>query len=144
MKKLMLLIVCFLCCQTGMANNLEVNFGLVLRNDLGEPIGFKQTTHIPVHSASSPSLFGLVVTRKDDTPFLLGAVHILPGKTPDVQTKVMGKPMMIVNRGAIFMQTSPKDRAGKYQVEIYIDNTLFKTIDYQVVGGDSTTETASL
>lgn len=133
MNKVIVFLITLLYCATGQAENLEVNFGLVLKNELGEPIGFKETTHIPAQSSSAPSLFGFVVTRTDDKPFLLGAIHILPGKDEGSQTKIMGKPMMIINRGAIFMQTSADDKAGNYKVEIYIDNSLYTTIDYQVV-----------
>ena len=133
MYKLVISVTLLCICLWTHASELEVNFGLVLKNEFGEPVGFKETTHIPAYSDTQPSLFGFVVSRDNDQPFLLGAVHILPGRSPDTFTKIMGKPMMIVNRGAIFMQTSPEDIAGNYKVEIYVDNTLYQTIDYQLV-----------
>ena len=113
--------------------HIEVHFGVVIKNPNGEPVGFRQTTKIP-HISSEPSaLYGVVVTSKDETPLTLGAIHIMPAKSNGDEQKVMGKPMRVVGRGAIFLQADQEDPAGQYGVEVYINHKLFTTITYELV-----------
>ncbi len=109
-----------------------INFGVVMKNDAGEPVGFKETTTIPVGKAQQKTLYGVVVSRNDETPFLLGTVHIIPTLDDNVTTKVMGKPMQSTNRGAVFLQSDEYDIAGDYAMEIYLDNQLLTTVHYQL------------
>ena len=115
------------------AAEFEVSFGLVLTNSSGEPIGFKETRQIPLSIEQTPALYGVVVTKQDDDPFVLGAIHVLPSAPESEANKIMGKPMMVVKRGAMLMRTENTDEPGDYKVEIYLDNRLHQTIDYSVV-----------
>lgn len=115
----------------------QFDFGLIIKNDAGEPVGFDSTTQIPLFDKDAESLYGLVVSRSDEEPFVLSAVHIFPEQHGSNNQKVMSKPMNIISRGAIFFQTDDMDILGHYQIEIYIDNLLVKTIDYKLVPQDT-------
>ncbi|QOL25431.1 hypothetical protein LP316_14200 [Thalassotalea sp. LPB0316] len=117
---------------TVQAQDYNLDFGLVLHNDIGEPVGFEKTNEIPLTYNGEPALYGLVVTNDDNTPFTLSSVHILPADGNDKPRKLMGKPMYIQKRGAVFMRTDIDDVVGVYQMEIYLDNVLYKTITYQI------------
>ena len=81
----------------------QMDFGVIIHNDLGEPVGFEKTKNIPISSKGEPSLFGLVVTSPETDEFTLSSVHILPPNSNDEgPRKMMGKPMRIQGRGAIF------------------------------------------
>lgn len=117
--------------------NFEFNFGLVLHNDSGEPVGFMTTEEIPITKAGQTSMYGLVVTGLTEEQFTLSSVHVLPKSEEQRNNpKIMGKAMLIKKRGAIFMRTDYHDQPGSYQMEIYIDNVLLKTIDYQLTSNE--------
>lgn len=122
--------------------NFEFNFGLVLHNDSGEPVGFMSTEEIPITKAGQTSMYGLVVTGLTEEQFTLSSVHVLPkGEQQQNNPKIMGKAMLIKKRGAIFMRTDYHDQPGNYQMEIYIDNVLLKTIDYQLLNNETAANT---
>jgi hypothetical protein len=110
----------------------QIEFGVVIHNKAGEPIGFEQTTTIPINSKGNNSLYGMVITRDNTKSFKLGSVHILP-KNPKNWKKVIGKSMNIEKKGAVFMRTSQDDPPGIYLMEIYIDSILFHTFEYQLI-----------
>jgi hypothetical protein len=110
--------------------NLE--FGLVLQNDHGEPIGFKQTTSIPINLSGQHSLYGLVISKNSDEEFMVSSVHVLPETVMD-NKKIMGKTMLINGKGAVFMKTQQNDVPGNYAMEIYINSVLYRTIKYQLL-----------
>lgn len=114
-------------------NNFVFDFGVIRHNDVGEPIAFEKTTQIPIVNGVETTLYGLVVTSEDDEQFNLNSVHIVPIQNEmGGLKKVMGKAMVIKKRGAIFMRTDFDDLPGDYQMEIYIDNELRHTINYQL------------
>ena len=73
------------------------------------------------------------MTKVDAQPFVLGTVHIIPSSEPKGPTKIMGKPMRSMNRGAVFLQSDEQDIPGTYHMEIYLDNRLETTIEYQLI-----------
>lgn len=109
-----------------------LEFGLVLHNQHGEAIGFKETTAIPIDNSGENSLYGLVVSKESAEDFTLGSVHILPKAHNNVH-KIMGKTMIINGKGAVFMKTQNNDIPGDYEMEIYINGILYKTINYQLL-----------
>lgn len=116
------------------ANEYELDFGVVLHNDVGEPVGFQKTTQIPIENNGQASLYGLVVTSAEDKQFSLNSVHVLPTVTKELMAeKIIGKDMFIQKRGAIFMRTDLKDQPGLYKIEVYIDNKLYEVIQYELV-----------
>ena len=116
----------------------EFNFGLVLHNNSGEPVGFMTTKDIPIVEAGQTSMYGLVVTGLTDEQFILSSIHVLPkNQEHDNHHKIMGKAMRIEKRGAIFMRTDYHDLPGHYKMEVYIDNVLLKTIDYQLFSNET-------
>lgn len=137
MKLINVITLCFgllsvsVCAATN--NNFVFDFGVIRHNDVGEPIAFEKTTQIPIVNGVETTLYGLVVTSEDDEQFNLNSVHIVPiqNETGGLK-KVMGKAMVIKKRGAIFMRTDFDDLPGDYQMEIYIDNELRHTINYQL------------
>ena len=129
-----LIFLCLLCTSASAAQDTyTVNFGVILKNDMGEPVGFEETTAIPVGKANTKTLYGIVVTRNDEQPFTLGTVHVIPTLDSNVTTKVMGKPMQSTNRGAVFLQSDEYDIPGDYAMEVYLDNQLLTTISYQLI-----------
>ncbi|WP_085298270.1 hypothetical protein [Cognaticolwellia mytili] len=114
-------------------SNFVFDFGVVRHNNVGEPIAFEKTTEIPIVNGVETTLYGLVVTSATNEKFNLNSVHIVPIKNKNGGLKkVMGKTMIIKKRGAIFMRTDFDDLPGDYQMEIYIDNELHRTISYQL------------
>lgn len=115
-----------------------LDFGVIIQSDTGEPIGFEKTRQIPINHFGKPSLYGLVVTSEKNAEFSLNSVHVLPPQEDsDVQAKVLGKPMYVQNRGAIFLRTEQNDEPGDYSIEIYIDNKLYQVINYQLTSSDA-------
>jgi len=137
MKLLKILTILLFVIQTHLATaNTEFiyDFGVIIHNDLGEPIGFEKTTQIPIVNSGQSSLFGLVVTSPNDNQFLLNSVHVLPeDASQNIPQKMMGKAMLIQKRGAVLLRTNVLDMPGEYSMEIYIDNKLLKTINYELV-----------
>lgn len=118
------------------ANNInyQVDFGVIIQSDTGEPVGFEKTKKIPIISQGQTSLYGLVVTSPENNEFTLNSVHTLPKEEMDnSEQKIMGKPMLIQKRGAIFLRTDTDDTPGLYSIEIYIDNKLHNVIQYELV-----------
>lgn len=112
---------------------IEVHFGVVLKNDNGEPVGFRETTKIPRSAETSTALYGVVVTSTSQEPLTLGAVHIIPKSNEALPEKIMGKPMLVVGRGAIFLEANEDDPSGEYVVEVYINHRLYTSISYEIV-----------
>ena len=118
------------------ANNInyQVDFGVIIQNDTGEPIGFEKTNKIPIITQGQTSLYGLVVTSPENEEFTLNSVHTLPQLEINTQEqKIMGKPMLIQKRGAILLRTDTDDAPGLYSIEVYIDNKLHNVIKYELV-----------
>jgi len=107
-------------------------FGLVKYNQNGDPIDFEITKKIPIAQKGENIMYGMVITTEKDGTFTLGSVHVLPTKENEA-TKIMGKTMRIEKKGAVFMKTNEQDLPGNYQMEIYIDGLLLKTVDYQLI-----------
>jgi hypothetical protein len=116
----------------AMEIDYKLEFGLVLHNDYGEPVGFKETTTIPINTAGKDSLYGVVISQQKDENFTVGSIHVLPDTIADAQ-KIMGKTMVINGKGAIFMKTQGSDTPGEYEMEVYINGLLYKTIQYQLL-----------
>lgn len=121
--------------------NFQMDFGIIIHNDSGEPIGFERTQTIPIHNNGKPSLYGLVVTSPEEEQFVLSSVHQFPDNNEtDSNNKIMGKPMLIQKRGAILLRTEQTDSPGSYQMEVYIDNKLHHTISYELVDNSQLTK----
>jgi hypothetical protein len=118
------------------ANSMEVDytleFGIVLHDEYGAPVGFKETTYVPINTAGKNSLYGLIISKDSQENFTLGSVHILPDNPSNTQ-KIMGKTMVINGKGAVFMKTQKDDTPGDYAMELYINGILYKTIEYQLL-----------
>lgn len=109
----------------------KLEFGLVLHDENGEPIGFKETKNIPIQNKGKNSLYGLVISNDDKENFVIGSVHTLPNNLVGVK-KILGKSMVVNQKGAVFMKTQKNDLPGTYIMEIYINNILHETIEYQL------------
>lgn len=131
--KLLTMLIVLPLCSVTYAQEFKLEFGLIIQNEYGEPVGFEQTTEIPIKNSSAGSLYGLVVTSPQDKYFSLNSVHSLPkpegGEAPQ---KIIGKTMIIQNRGAIFLRTDDEDIPGMYSMEVYIDNKLHTVIQYEL------------
>jgi hypothetical protein len=46
--------------------------------------------------------------------------------------KILGKSMVVNRKGAVFMKTQKSDLPGTYIMEVYINNILHETIEYQL------------
>jgi len=111
----------------------KLDFGVIIHNDIGEPIGFEKTNKIPIDYKGNSSLYGLVVTSPESSEFTLNSVHVLPTDIDEEQgMKLMGKTMLIQKRGAILMRTDLTDIPGNYQMEVYINNKLHQVINYEL------------
>lgn len=117
-------------------NSMEVDytleFGVVLHDEYGAPVGFKETTYVPINTSGKNSLYGLIISKDSQENFTLGSVHILPDNPSNTQ-KIMGKTMVINGKGAVFMKTQKDDTPGDYAMELYINGVLYKTIEYQLL-----------
>ncbi len=133
MKHLLLAIGLYFIQLPIMATEIDykLEFGLVLHNEYGEPVGFKETTTIPINTQGKDSLYGVVISQKSAENFTVGSIHILPEEV-DIQ-KIMGKTMVINGKGAIFMKTQGSDQPGTYEMEVYINGLLYKTIQYKLL-----------
>ncbi len=110
-----------------------LDFGVIIHNDMGEPIGFEKTKKIPIIRSGQSSLYGLVITSPNENEFLLNSVHILPNDDGQkIPHKMIGKAMIIQKRGAVLLRTDTLDIPGEYAMEIYIDNKLHQTINYEL------------
>jgi len=118
------------------AKTMEVDytleFGIVLHNESGTPIGFKETTNVPINESGKNSLYGLIISKDSQESFTVGSIHILPNNPSNTQ-KIMGKTMIINGKGAVFMKTQKDDTPGNYAMELYINGVLYKTIEYQLL-----------
>lgn len=134
MKNLLLIasLALFSLQAVAMEIDYKLEFGLVMHNEYGEPVGFKQTTDIPINMSGKDSLYGVVISKESDENFTVGSIHILPEKITEVP-KIMGKTMVINGKGAIFMKTQGSDTPGTYGMEVYINGLLYKTIQYQLL-----------
>lgn len=134
MKMLILLLSLLLVNFT--AHSIEVDytleFGIVLHDEYGAPVGFKETTSVPINSSGKNSLYGLIISKDTQENFTIGSVHILPNNPSNTQ-KIMGKTMVINGKGAVFMKTQQDDIPGSYAMELYINGVLYKTIEYQLL-----------
>lgn len=117
----------------------KLDFGLIIQNDIGEPVGFEKTNEIPIWYQGRTSLYGLVVTSPENDDFTLSSIHTLP-EAMNQQTKIMGKPMIVQKRGAIFLRTDFDDTPGEYVMEVFIDNKLHQTIRYVLLPIDRNVE----
>ncbi|MBU2893641.1 hypothetical protein KO495_09950 [Colwellia sp. D2M02] len=133
MKYLLLAISLYLMQLPTWATEIDykLEFGLVLHNEYGEPIGFKETTTIPINTQGKDSLYGVIISKNSTENFTVGSIHILPEEI-DIE-KIMGKTMQINGKGAIFMKTQGSDKPGTYEMEVYINGLLYKTIQYQLL-----------
>lgn len=109
----------------------KLEFGLVLHDEDGEPIGFKETKNIPIQNKGKNSLYGLVISNDDKDNFVISSVHTLPNNLVGVK-KILGKSMVVNRKGAVFMKTQKSDLPGTYIMEVYINNILHETIEYQL------------
>lgn len=144
MLKYLFLIASFsLFSSSALANSEDysVDFGLIFKNEMGEPVGFYKTQEIPLQLSDEQSLYGLVVSRNNNQPFLLSVVHVFPHASNGVSKKVLSKAMSVSAKGAIFFQTTPKDVSGDYAIEVYIDNILMHVVNYQLVNDISLEDT---
>jgi hypothetical protein len=115
-------------------NIYKLDFGRVIHNDVGEPVGFEKTNKIPMPIQGDSTLYGLVVTSPEDEKFTLNSIHVLPLDPVNLEAKkLIGKSMIIQKRGAIFMRATIDDIPGIYNMEIYINNTLHSSIEYELV-----------
>lgn len=118
------------------ANTMEVDynleFGVVLHDEYGTPIGFEETTYVPINKSGKNSLYGLIISKDSQENFTVGSVHVLPDNPSNTQ-KIMGKTMVINGKGAVFMKTQKDDTPGDYAMELYINGVLYKTINYQLL-----------
>lgn len=111
-----------------------LDFGVIIHNDIGEPIGFEKTKQIPILHKGQSSLYGLVITSPENREFLLNSVHVFPEqRDADSTKKMMGKSMLIQKRGAILLRTDTEDQPGEYAMEIYIDRKLHQVINYELI-----------
>jgi len=111
-----------------------LDFGVIIHNDIGEPIGFEKTKQIPILHKGQSSLYGLVITSPENREFLLNSVHVFPEQNDaDNMKKMMGKSMLIQKRGAILLRTDTEDQPGEYAMEIYIDSKLHQVINYELI-----------
>lgn len=134
MKKLItIMLLIFSVTSLGNESEFSINFGLIMKNELGEPIAFKPTNEIPLNEKKEGALYGLVVTKKDEIPFTLGAIHIFPEDSQGKKAKMMSKAMNVMTRGAIFLRTNEEDIAGEYVIEVYLNNIHTDTIAYSLV-----------
>jgi hypothetical protein len=117
-------------CAVEVDYNLE--FGLVLHDEYGTPVGFEETTYIPINKLGKNSLYGLIISKESEENFTIGSVHILPNNPSNTQ-KIMGKTMVINGKGAVFMKTQRDDMPGDYAMELYINGVLYKTIKYHLL-----------
>ena len=125
------------------AANIEYvfDFGVIIHNDLGEPIGFEKTTEIPIIRSGQSSLYGLVITSPNNNEFLLNSVHVLPDDaSQNIAQKMIGKAMIIQKRGAVLLRTNVLDVPGEYAMEVYIDNKLHRTISYELISKPNLTK----
>jgi len=114
-------------------DEFTLNFGRIIHNKVGEPIGFEKTTRIPISMNGESTLYGLVVTSPEDEEFTLNSIHILPPDPVNLTSKkLIGKAMIIQKRGAIFMRASFSDTPGIYNMEVYINNELHQSIQYEL------------
>ncbi len=112
----------------------KLEFGRVIHNDVGEPVGFEKTTRIPISLSGDSTLYGLVITSPKDEKFTLNSIHIMPIDPTNLEArKLIGKSMLIQKRGAIFMRASIDDIPGIYNMEIYINNSLHSSIEYELI-----------
>ena len=134
MKTLMLLLSLSLIHFSAYTMEVDYNleFGIVLQNEYGTPVGFKETTYVPINKSGKNSLYGLIISKDSQENFTVGSVHILP-KNPSNTEKIMGKTMVINGKGAVFMKTQKDDTPGNYAMELYINGVLYKTIEYQLL-----------
>ena len=112
---------------------VKLDFGIVLKNQAGEPIGFELTNTIPIQKKGQPSLYGVVISSTNDQEIIVASVHKTPTAIEGQHNKFLGKPMKVVNRGGIFMKTQVTDLAGEYEIELYFDHTHYQTIRYTLV-----------
>lgn len=135
MKYLLIIILCTLLSSNpshASEDDFLFEFGLVKYNQNGDPVEFEITKQIPIAKKGENIMYGMVVTTAKDGTFTLGSIHVLPTKENEA-TKIMGKTMRIEKKGAVFMKTNEQDLPGNYQMEIYIDGLLLKTVDYQLI-----------
>jgi hypothetical protein len=117
-----------------------LDFGRIIHNEIGEPIGFEKTNQIPILKDGESSLYGLVITSPETTEFLLNSIHIFPkSSVTNTNNKMMGKPMLVQKRGAILLRTDTGDEPGKYAMEIYIDSKLHQVISYELISPQNLT-----
>jgi hypothetical protein len=134
MKNLLILLCFLLFPLTTFALEVDftLEFGIVEHDEYGTPIGFIETTHIPINTSGKNSLYGLIISKNSEENFTVGSVHILP-ENPSNAEKIMGKSMVINGKGAVFMRTQKNDIPGKYAMELYIDGVLYETIEYKLL-----------
>jgi hypothetical protein len=109
-----------------------LEFGVVLHDEFGSAVGFKETTNIPINKLGKNSLYGLIISKDSEESFTIGSVHILP-QNPSNTKKIMGKTMVISGKGAVFMKTQRNDVPGNYEMELYINGILYETINYHLI-----------
>lgn len=130
------LLIVFLLFVQLTAKAVEVDyileFGVVLHDEYGTAVGFKETTNIPINNLGKNSLYGLIISKDTKENFTVGSVHILPENSSNTK-KIMGKSMVINGKGAVFMKTQRNDIPGRYEMELYINGVLHKTINYQLL-----------
>lgn len=133
MKYLVLfLIFCMQAPIKAVEVDYTLEFGIVLHDEFGTAVGFKETTNIPINRLGRNSLYGLIISKDSVENFTVGSVHILP-KNPSNTKKIMGKTMIISGKGAVFMKTQRNDVPGNYEMELYINGILYETINYYLI-----------
>lgn len=121
--------------------NYLLDFGVIIHNDMGEPIGFEKTKQIPITRKGQSSLYGVIVTSPNNNEFLLNSIHVLPKlKTENNKQKIIGKSMIIQKRGAILLRTDMQDEPGQYAMEIYIDSKLHQVLNYELISQPNLTQ----
>ncbi|NKC15120.1 MAG: hypothetical protein GKR94_23885 [Gammaproteobacteria bacterium] len=114
----------------------EFKFGVVVESPAGE-VGFRETMHVPLeHGVAS---HGFVLTRLDGAPFNAYMVGRMP-RTPGARGPGLlwdgnnfSTPARNYPGAWVFMAGfDPGDPEGLYVMEIYIDNKLFRRIEYRV------------
>lgn len=131
-------------CSPKPPTTFDVKFG-ILGKDNGSQVLKTETTAIPFITRDKGQLFGAVITPSDEASYRFHTVIFLPaapakltgdlGQVAPAQAPegIRSAPQTTSGKTSVEMWFDEGDPMGRYKVELYVNDALLRTVEFDAV-----------